>query len=167
MDAAIARFTALIEEWVTTGKLVGLSVGIVRDAELVYTGAFGVCNLATSEPVTEQSLFHLASVSKPFVATALVQLAERGKIDLDTPVASYLPYFRLADERYPTLTIAQFLGHVAGMPDTKDYGWDRPEADDGALFIERDAGVVWMANWEAIDDRALTEAACEAALGIV
>ena len=133
MDAAITRLEATFGEIVADGRLVGQSVGVVRDGELAYAGAFGVRNIETREPVTERSLFHLASVSKPFVATALVQLAERGKLALDAPVVEYLPYFRLADERYPTLTIRQMLRHVSGMPDVEDYGWERPEYDEGAL----------------------------------
>lgn len=133
MDAAIARLEATLAGMVADGRLVGLSVGIVRAGQLTYAGAFGVRDLETREPVTARSLFHLASVSKPFVATALVQLAERGAVALDAPVANYLPYFRLADERYPLPTIQQMLSHVSGMPDTDDYGWDRPEHDEGAL----------------------------------
>jgi CubicO group peptidase (beta-lactamase class C family) len=133
MDAAIARLTRTVEGLLAEGRLVGLSVGIVRGGQLVYSGAFGARSMETREPVTERSLFHLASVSKPFVATALVQLAERGAVALDAPVVEYLPYFRLADERYPTLTIRQMLSHVSGMPDTEDYGWERPEHDEGAL----------------------------------
>jgi CubicO group peptidase (beta-lactamase class C family) len=133
MDAAIARLESAIEGLLAEGRLAGFSVGIVRGGALVYARAFGVRSLETREPVTERSLFHLASVSKPFVATALVQLADRGALALAAPVVEYLPYFRLADERYPLLTIEQLLSHVSGMPDTDDYGWDRPEYDDGAL----------------------------------
>jgi CubicO group peptidase (beta-lactamase class C family) len=133
VDAAIARFEATIAGMLAAGRLVGLSVGIVREGRLAYTGEFGVRSLATREPIAKESLFHLASVSKPFVATALAQLAERGEIALDDPVVAHLPYFRLADERYPTLTIAQFLSHISGMPDTEDYAWERPEEDEGAL----------------------------------
>jgi CubicO group peptidase (beta-lactamase class C family) len=133
MDAAIARLEATVAEMIADGRLAGVSVGIVRDGKLAWSGAFGVRDLETCEPVTERSLFHLASVSKPFVATALVQLAERGAVALDAPVVDYLPYFKLDDERYRLLTIRQMLCHVSGMPDAEDYGWDRPEYDDGAL----------------------------------
>src|SRR5216684_2651713 len=57
---------------------------------VVHAKGFGVKHLETREPVTATSLFHLASVSKPFVATAIMQLAEQGKLDLDTPLERYL-----------------------------------------------------------------------------
>jgi CubicO group peptidase (beta-lactamase class C family) len=74
----------------------------------------------------------MASVSKPFVATAVMQLAEQGKIDLDEHAVTYLPYFELADERYKDITIRQMLNHTSGMPDVMDYEWDKPQYDEGA-----------------------------------
>ena len=69
----------------------------------------------------------MASVTKPFVATSIVQLLEQEKLSLDDPVVKYLPYFEMKDERYDTLTIRQFLTHSSGMPDVEDYHWDEPE----------------------------------------
>ena len=110
----------------------GMAIGIVRGEE-VYANGFGVKNIETQEPVTFDSLFHLASISKTFVATAVMQLVEHGKLELDAPLVAYLPNFLLDDERYKQITVQQMLSHTAGMPDTDDYGWDRPEYDDRAL----------------------------------
>ena len=110
----------------------GLAIGIVK-GEHHYAKGFGVKSIETQEPVTADSLFHLASISKTFVATAVVQLAEQGRLELDAPLITYLPDFSLADERCGQITVRQMLSHTAGMPDTDDYGWDRPEYDDGAL----------------------------------
>jgi CubicO group peptidase (beta-lactamase class C family) len=110
----------------------GLAIGIVR-GEQVYAKGFGVKDIRTLEPVTADSLFHLASISKTFVATGVMQLVEQGKLDLDTPVFHYLPNFLLTDDRYRQMTVRQMLNHTSGMPDTDDYGWDRPEYDDQAL----------------------------------
>ena len=75
----------------------------------------------------------MASISKPFVATAIMQLVEQGKIDLNAPLIQYLPYFQLADDRYKTITIQQMLCHMSGMPDVEDYEWEKPQYDEGAL----------------------------------
>jgi hypothetical protein len=83
--------------------------------------------------VTPLTVFHMASIVKPFVATAILQLADERKVDLDAPVVRYLPYFRLADQRYPSITVRQMVAHTSGMPDVSDYEWDRPQFDDGAL----------------------------------
>ena len=123
----------LIQQVVASFEMAGLAIGIVRDDAVVYAKGFGVKHLETREPVTATSLFHLASVSKPFVATAIMQLAERGKLDLDTPLVGYLPYFSMNDERYRAITVQQMLSHVSGMPDEEMYYWDQPEYDEGAL----------------------------------
>src|SRR5262249_57727344 len=86
-----------------------------------------------ARPVTPETLFHMASVTKPFVATAVMQLVEQGKVELDAPVTKYLPHFHLKDSRYDSITVRQMLTHTSGMPDVKDYRWDKPENDDGAL----------------------------------
>jgi CubicO group peptidase (beta-lactamase class C family) len=117
-----------------TGRfgVAGLAIGIVK-GEQVYARGFGVKNIETQEPVTDRSLFHLASISKTFVATAIMQLVEQGKLELEAPVHAYLPDFRLDDERFRDITVRQMLNHTSGMPDTDDYGWDNPDYDDRAL----------------------------------
>jgi CubicO group peptidase (beta-lactamase class C family) len=79
-----------------------------------------------------ENIFHFASVSKPFVATAVMQLVEQAKMDLDEKLIFYLPYFELADERYKNITIRQMLNHTSGIPDVRDYEWDKPQYDEGA-----------------------------------
>jgi CubicO group peptidase (beta-lactamase class C family) len=115
-------------------KIPGCALGIVEDNRLVYSRGFGLMKLGDpSRPVTPETLFHMASITKPFVATALMQLVERGKVDLDAPVTRYVPYFRLKDPRYKDITVRQMVTHTSGMPDVKNYGWNQPEYDDGAL----------------------------------
>src|SRR5262245_1047674 len=114
-------------------EIPGLAVGIVKDQKLVYARGFGVKSRATGEPITPTSLFHLASISKLFVATAIVQLVESGQVELHAPVVKYLPYFKLDDERYIAVTVQQMLSHTSGMPnEDEDFGWDRPEYDEAA-----------------------------------
>ncbi|MEM6685745.1 MAG: serine hydrolase [Bacteroidota bacterium] len=110
----------------------GLAVGVIKNDTIIYADAIGVKTLGTENPLTTKSLFHMASVSKPFVATAVVQLVEQGKIDLDEKLMHYLPYFTMADARYKDITVRQMLNHTSGIPNVKDYEWDKPEYDDGA-----------------------------------
>jgi CubicO group peptidase (beta-lactamase class C family) len=124
----------LIEDFVHQQQIPGFAIGVVQDDRLVYAHGFGAKNLAPDhDPVTPRSLFHMASVTKTFVATSIMQLVEARKISLDAPVVQYLPYFRLADERYQTITVRQMVTHTSGMPDVQDYEWDKPQHDDGAL----------------------------------
>src|SRR3712207_1747798 len=108
-----AKVQPFAQHVVESFGLAGLAIGMVKSGELVYAQGFGVRSLDSQEPVTPRSLFHLASVSKPFVATAIVQLVEQGQIALDAPIVTYLPYFRLKDPRYKDITVRQMLTHTA------------------------------------------------------
>ena len=110
----------------------GIAFALIKNDTILYADAHGVKSLDTKEPLTSRSLFHMASVSKPFVATAIVQLAEQGKIDLDEKLTYYIPYYTMADERYKAITIKHMLTHTSGIPNINDYEWDKPQYDDGA-----------------------------------
>jgi len=115
-------------------QIPGLAIAIVEDNKVVYAKGFGRMSLGRGKgPVTPLTVFHMASIVKPFVATAILQLVDQHKVDLDAPVSRYLPYFRMADQRYPRITVRQMVAHTSGMPDVNDYEWDRPQFDDGAL----------------------------------
>jgi CubicO group peptidase (beta-lactamase class C family) len=115
-------------------EIPGVAVGIVKNGQILYARGFGVMNLDTQKPVTEQTVFHMASVSKPFVATAIMQLVEQGKVDLNKPVIDYVLYFKVTGKNYHKITVQQMLTHTSGMPDVRDYEWGQPEEPTGALL---------------------------------
>ena len=127
-----AEIDTYLVEQIKAADIPGLTVAVVRDGRVIYSRAYGVRELGKEEKLTPRHVFHFASVSKPFVATAIVQLAEAGKLNLSDPVVKHLPYFRLADEGYRDITIRQILNHTSGMPDVEDYEWSKPQFDDGA-----------------------------------
>lgn len=115
-------------------NVVGFNVGIFANDALVFAQAYGVAELGTDNKLTPESVFHWASVSKPLVAVAIMQLAEAGKLSLDDPVTTHVPYFSMADPRAGDITLRQLLTHTAGMPDVEDYEWDKPQHDPEALW---------------------------------
>lgn len=127
------RLAPRIEAAMRDARVPGFAIGIVADDRLAWTAGFGVMRLGGKKSVTPRTLFHMASVTKTFVATAIMQLAEQGRLDPDDPVVKHLPYFRLADARYRAITIRQLLTHTAGLSDVEDYAWDKPEYDARAL----------------------------------
>src|SRR5688572_8259458 len=127
------RLTPFLEQMVVLQRVPGMAVGVVEDDQLVYARCFGTTNLDTGQPVTPQTLFHMASITKTFVGTAIMQFVEAGELDLDAPITTYLPYFQLNDARIDGVTTRRMLAHTSGMPDTDYYGWDKPEYDDEAL----------------------------------
>ncbi|WP_052476458.1 serine hydrolase domain-containing protein [Cohnella kolymensis] len=127
------RLDQALSQFVQDHPIPGLAVGIVKDYRTIYAKGFGVSNVTKGEPVDEKTLFHMASVSKTLVATGIMQLAERGKMNLDGYVTEYLPYFTLSDDRFRLITVRQLLNHTSGMPDEDDYEWDRPQYDKESL----------------------------------
>lgn len=126
----------VIQEIMARWDVPGMAIGIVKGDEIVYAKAFGVQSLETHVPVTLDSVFCLQSISKCFVATAVMQLVESGKLDLDAPLVQYLPYFWLDDERCHQITIRQVLSHTSGMPDMDESEYielvAHPEYDEGS-----------------------------------
>jgi CubicO group peptidase (beta-lactamase class C family) len=95
----------------------GLSMAIIQDGEIFWSGTFGVRNRETNEPVDENTIFEAASLTKTVTAVAALKLVERGVLDLDTPLFEYLPYPKLAgDERYKKITARHVLTHTTGLP---------------------------------------------------
>ncbi|WP_432890619.1 serine hydrolase [Kribbella sp. CA-245084] len=122
----------LVEGFVGSHDVAGLAVAVVRDGEVVSRG-FGVRDVGSGTPVTPETMFHLASVSKPFVATAIVSLASKQELDLDAPITEWVPEFTLADGRAGEVTAQGLLSHTSGLPDVSDYGWHDPQLGDDAL----------------------------------
>ena len=114
-----------------------MAVAVVRDEEVVARGS-GVRDVDTGAPVTPETMFHLASVSKPFVATAVVSLGtalddREPLLDLDAPIVEWVPELTLADGRAREVTARGLLSHTSGLPDVSDYGWHDPQLGDDAL----------------------------------
>jgi len=86
---------ASIEGILNRHPAVGLAVGIVRNGSLDFFHGQGFADIASSTPITEDTVFRIGSVTKPFTAIAVMQLHERGLIDLDAPANGYLPAYRL------------------------------------------------------------------------
>ena len=128
-----SRLEPIIQKTMSENHVPGLAIGVVKNGRLIYAKGFGVARLGESRAITPASLFHMASVTKLFVATAVMQLVEQGRVELDAPVVKYLPYFKLNDDRYATITVRQMLNHTSAIPDVTDYNWDKPEYDEGAL----------------------------------
>lgn len=127
------QFEPHLKKTMKANKIPGFCIAVVKNSERIYAKAFGVKNLNTKEDLSILSLFHMASLTKPFVATAIMQLVEKGKIDLEKPIIEYLPYFKLKSSLYKIITVKQMLSHTSGMPDVEDYEWDKPVYDNDAL----------------------------------
>ena len=141
-----------IENYDLPGLAVGVKIGENASSAgdgLTYRGAAGYKDFENRVTLCPEHIFHMASVTKLFVGTSIMQLWEKGLLELDGLLTDYLPWFQMKDERFKHVTIRQLLSHTAGMPDVKDYQWNKPEIDEGALerYVRssevRDANLLW------------------------
>jgi D-alanyl-D-alanine carboxypeptidase len=111
-------FTAWAEGQLRFRGLPGMVVGVVSDQKLVWAKGFGLANVAGNAPMTPQTKFRMASHSKLFTATAIMQLREQGKLRLDDPVSKHLSWFAVTSPRPddPPITIEELLTHSSGLP---------------------------------------------------
>lgn len=114
-DDVASRIDALFEH-MNAGRQPGAAVLVAQDGETVYAKGFGYADLVAGRKIEPDSTFRLASVSKQFTATAIMVLAEDGRLDYDDPVVRYLPELRA----YPGVTIRHLMTHTAGLPDYYD-----------------------------------------------
>jgi CubicO group peptidase (beta-lactamase class C family) len=103
--------TRALQRWGIPGATLGISLG----GETIER-AYGIANLETQQPVLTESIFRLASISKPFTATLAMTLVDEGLLDLDLPIAAYLPAVVLRDATArTTLTMRHLLSHTGGI----------------------------------------------------
>jgi CubicO group peptidase (beta-lactamase class C family) len=96
-----------------------MAVGVVRNGRLEFFRAYGVADIASNTPVTEDTIFRIASITKTFTAIAVMQLWEQGLVDLDAPANDYLRAYQLisAKASFPPVTPRHLLTHTSGIPE--------------------------------------------------
>jgi len=115
---AAPRLESAIDGILNRHAAVGLAVGVIHDGRCEFHGR-GVADIASNVPVTGNTVFRIASLTKLFTAIAVMQLWEQGSLDLDAPANDYLGAYRLvaADAAFPPATVRQLLTHTSGVPE--------------------------------------------------
>jgi CubicO group peptidase (beta-lactamase class C family) len=131
----------------------GVAIGIWHEGK-EYADGFGVTSLEHPLPVTADTLFQTGSISKTFTGTMLMQLAEQGRVDLDTPVKKYIKDFKLHDQEVTKkVTVRHLLTHMGGW--VGDYFNDFGNGDDALVKMVKDIaklpqvqplGTIWSYN---------------------
>ena len=107
-----AKVEQSINAWMTRLKAPGLSISVVTDNQLSFQKGFGMSNIENDVPARVSTVYRLASVAKPITGVAVMQLVEKGKIDLDAPVQKYVPSFPV--KSHP-VRIRDLLTHTSGI----------------------------------------------------
>jgi CubicO group peptidase (beta-lactamase class C family) len=116
-NALIADLEKQIPQLMEAAVVPGLSIAIIKDAQLLWRRGFGVTNSASKEPVDNDTVFEAASTSKPVFAYVVMKLCEKGVMDLDTPLTHYTSErFLKSDPRLDLITARHVLSHTSGFP---------------------------------------------------
>ncbi|MBY0495827.1 MAG: beta-lactamase family protein [Cyanobacteria bacterium] len=113
-NARFESLVALTEAKMKEFKVPGVAIGIL-DHGVITARGLGVTNVNDAKPVTAETAFPIASISKTFAATMMMRLVDQGKVDLKAPVRKYLPDFKVRDEHVSReVTVWNLLTHTAG-----------------------------------------------------
>ena len=116
----VAGALQVLDSWIEATRVdrddPGLSIAVVYDENIIWEKGYGFANLQQRLPTTTSTRYRLASLSKLFTATAIVQLRDAGKLELDDPVQKYLPWFQIKQPPGSIpITIRQLLTHTSGL----------------------------------------------------
>lgn len=117
-DKADADIKSIMKEL----DVVGLSVAVVKKGKIIYNSSFGLKDIATNTPLTTKDIFRIASISKSFSATSIMQLAEAGKLSLDDDF-SKLVGFTIRNPKFPEtiITLRMVMSHTSSINDSQGY----------------------------------------------
>lgn len=113
---------AAIMELMKKRNVAGLSVAVVKNNQLVYTKAFGLKDIESNAPMTTETVFRIASISKSFSATSIMQLVEAGKLKLEDDFSKLIG-FTIRNPKYPekVITLKMVLSHTSSINDSQGY----------------------------------------------
>ena len=130
----VAGAIAAIDAWVSGtqhyDQVPGISVGIVRDQDLLWSKGYGHANMASGRPADADTIYSICSISKLFTAIAIMQLRDEGRLALRDDVADHLEWFEIeqAHEGSGPVTVQSLLTHSSGLPRESDYPyWNGPD----------------------------------------
>jgi CubicO group peptidase (beta-lactamase class C family) len=137
-SVGIEALEAVLAGRTETGAIPGLSVAVVKGDRLVWARGFGFADLATSTPATPQTSYLWFSMTKTVTATAVVRLAEDGKLDLDAPADECYRGLKVVSQPTP-VTVRHLLSHSSGLANPVPIRWVYPAVDpvpDRRTFVE-------------------------------
>ena len=118
----VAKAEAGIKEVMDSSNVVGFSVAVVKHHKIIYTHSFGLKDIKKNIPLTDNSIFRIASISKSFTATSIMQLVEAGKLSLDDDF-SKLVGFQVRNPKFPNtvITLRMIMSHTSSVNDSQGY----------------------------------------------
>lgn len=132
---ALRDASAIVADAVQRDDIRGAVLLVARHGRIVMHDAYGWRNVEEEQPMERDSLFRMASNTKPVIGTAVLMLDERGKLDIDDPIGRYLPAFDNADYRH--VTVRNLLSHTSGLRIRTLFINPLLQADEGCFLTSR------------------------------
>lgn len=136
LESAMPRIDAILRAYSIEKNIPGMVWGVIIDNRLAHVGTFGVRDRVSNAPVTGDTAFRIASMTKSFTALAILKLRDEGRLTLEDPVAKWIPEFATMDlptRDTPPLRIRQLLSHSTGFPEDNPWGDQQLSATDATL----------------------------------
>jgi len=116
------KATAAIQQIMQENPVMGLSVAVIKNNKIIYTQSFGLKDAETNTPLSNENIFRIASISKSFSATAIMQLVEAKKLSLDQDVSELIG-FKVRNPKFPetVITLRLMLSHLSSINDSQGY----------------------------------------------
>jgi CubicO group peptidase (beta-lactamase class C family) len=133
VSLALQKLEQLAQKEMEKSAVVGMAIGVVHKDKLIYAKGFGVREVGTNNKVDPDTVFQLASVSKPIGATVLARVIGEGKLTWDSKISNLDPSFQMYDPWVTReITIRDFYAHRSGLPEhagdlLEDMGYDRAQ----------------------------------------
>jgi len=135
-ETRLGAFETQVEDLRARLRIPGLSAAIVEDQKVLWAKGFGYADYENRIPATPDTIYHVASETKPFAATLVMQLVEEGKLDLDEPISHYS-----SDFKDDSVRIKHILSHTSGGPTPGDrYEYDGARYEYLTPVIEKGFG---------------------------
>jgi CubicO group peptidase (beta-lactamase class C family) len=113
-------FEGHLQTLIKKENIPGAAVAVAQNGEIIYQKGFGVSDIITKQPVTPDTIFGIASITKSFTAMVIMQLAKQGMLSVNDPVTNYLPEFKVRGrEDLNSIKIHHLLTHTTGLPPMK------------------------------------------------
>ena len=135
LDLRLARFETQVDELRKLLKIPGMSAVVVKDQKVIWAKGFGFADLENKVPATPDTLYHIASLTKTFAATLIMQLVEQGKLDLNEPMSHYS-----SDFKDDSVRIKHLLSHTSQGTPGERYQYNGNRYDYLTAVIEKKYG---------------------------
>jgi CubicO group peptidase (beta-lactamase class C family) len=144
-DPSVAKLESDIPDLMKKAQIPGLSIAVIRNGKTSWLKSFGVRDTKTNAPVTADTVFNAASLSKPVFAYGVLKLVDQGKIGLDVPLTTYLPKpYIEGDDRLQKITARIVLSHRTGFPNWRGNDKLKIFFPPGERFSYSGEGMVYL-----------------------